>query len=108
MNNSYAAASQRSRPTARQQQRYAQAVRTAEEEALGAGLVRFGMIVTVSCADETELPRLDQAIASMAAQGRLRIREALGNQAVYFQAALPLGVVLPEHTIIPDQVRGLM
>lgn len=108
VNNSYAAASQRNRPTARQQQRYAQAVRTAEEEALGAGLVRFGMIVTVSCAEESELPRLDQAIPSMAAQGRLRIREALGNQAVYFQAALPLGVVLPEHTIIPDQVRGLM
>lgn len=108
INNAQFAGSQRQRSTARQQQRLRFATRAAEEEAQGAGLVRFGMIVTVSCADASELPRLDKAIPSMSNQARLRVREALGNQAVYFQAALPLGVILAEHSIIPSNVREML
>lgn len=105
INNARFEGSTRQRTTARQQQRLQFAMKAAAEEAQGAGLVRFGMIVTVSCADSSHLPRLDKMIPSMSNQARLRVREALGNQAVYFQAGLPLGVVLPEHSLIPDSLR---
>jgi len=108
INNAQFAGSQRQRTTARQKQRLRFATKAAEEEAQGAGLVRFGMIVTVSCADASELPRLDKAIPSMSNQARLRVREALGNQAVYFQAGLPLGVILPAHSVIHDNVRDFL
>ncbi|WP_159796678.1 SCO6880 family protein [Puerhibacterium puerhi] len=105
INNAQFSASQKHRPTARQQLRKAYATKAAEEEAKGAGLVRFGVLVTVTCARSDEFPRLDKVIPSLGNQARLRLRPALGNQAVAFQAALPLGVVLPEHSIIPTQVR---
>ena len=108
INNARFAGSQKARASAHQQQRLRFAMKAAEEEAQGAGLVRFGMIVTVSCADASELPRLDKMIPSLSNQARLRVREALGNQAVYFQAALPLGVILPEHSLIPNNVKELL
>lgn len=108
VNDATFAGSQRQRSTARQAQKLAFAKKAAEEEARGAGLVRFGMIVTVSCADPSEFPRLEKTIPSLSNQARLRVREALGNQAVYFQAGLPLGVILPEHSVIPDAARELI
>ncbi len=56
VNDATFAGSQRQRTTARQAQKLAFAKKAAEEEARGAGLVRFGMIVTVSCADASEFP----------------------------------------------------
>ena len=105
INNATFAGSQKQRVSARQQQRLAYAKKAAQEEAQGAGLVRFGVVVTVTCSASDEFPRLDKIIPSLSNQARLKIRPALGNQAVAFQAGLPLGVVLPEHTLIPDQVR---
>lgn len=105
VNNAVFVSSQRTRPTARQAQRRAFAEKAAAEEAQGAGLVRFGMIITVSVADAEQLPGLTKTIPSLSNQARLRIREALGNQAVYFQAGLPLGVVLAEQSMIPPSLR---
>ncbi|PPF91326.1 hypothetical protein C5C03_00440 [Clavibacter michiganensis] len=108
VNDATFAGSQGRRTTARQAQKLSFAKKTAEEEARGAGLVRFGMIVTVSCAGPSEFPRLEKAIPSLSNQARLRVREALGNQAVYFQAGLPLGVILPEHSLIPNAAREMV
>ncbi|MCB7138250.1 SCO6880 family protein [Cellulosimicrobium marinum] len=105
INNATFGASSKQRATARQQQRLAYAKKAAQEEAAGAGLVRFGLIVTVTCARSDDLPRLEKMIPSLGNQARLRLRPALGNQAVAFQAGLPLGLVLPEHSIIPSQLR---
>ncbi|QUC01997.1 MULTISPECIES: SCO6880 family protein [Cellulosimicrobium] len=105
INNATFTASQKQRVSARQRTRLRYANKAAEEEAQGAGLVRFGAIVTVTCASSDEFPRLDKIVPSLGNQARLRLRPALGNQAVAFQAALPLGVILPEHSIIPAQLR---
>ncbi len=105
INNATFASSQKQRVSARQRARLAYATKAAEEEAQGAGLVRFGLIVTVTCASSTEFPRLDKMVPSLGNQARLRLRPALGNQAVAFQTALPLGLVLPEHSILPTQLR---
>lgn len=102
------AASQKQRPSARAVQRHAAAVKSAQEEAEGSGLVRFGIVVTVSVADPSRFKQLDKQIPAHFNQARLRVRPALGNQAVTFQAGMPLGLVLPDQMIIPDQVRDWM
>jgi hypothetical protein len=105
LNNARFAGSQGEHISARQQRQFEFAQKAAQEEAGGAGLVRFGTIVTVTVANSAEFPRLNHMIPSLANQARLKLRPALGNQAVAFQAGLPLGVVLPAHTLLPDTVK---
>jgi hypothetical protein len=96
------------RQTARGQQDMAAAKQAAVEEAAGAGLVRFGMIVTVTTTDPERLAKATRAVTSLVGSARLKLRVALGNQAVAFAAGLPLGVVLPEHTLLPTAVRDFL
>ena len=83
----------------------AAAQKTAQEEALGSGLTRFGLIITISMKDETELRKFDRTVHGMVSHAKLRVREALANQAVTFQAGLPLGMVVPDHMMIPDELK---
>ncbi|WP_298461178.1 SCO6880 family protein [uncultured Cellulomonas sp.] len=96
------------RQTARAEQNEKAARQAAREEAAGAGLIRFGMIVTVSCTDAQQLPKAVRAATALFGSARLKMRPALGNQAVAFAAGLPLGVVLPEHTILPTALRDAL
>jgi hypothetical protein len=105
INNAQFNSSTKQRATARQKNRIRFANKAAEEEAAGAGLTRFGMIITTTCRTSDEFPRLEKVIPSLTNQARLKIREALGNEDVAFLAGLPLGVVLPEHMTLPDQIR---
>lgn len=100
--------SQRHRPTARQQIRRAAAQKSAHEEAQGAGVTRFGMVITVSCADSSKFKQLEKQIPGLVTSARLKVRQALGNQAVTFQSGLPLGLVVPDHMLLPDEVRDWM
>lgn len=108
VNDAQFAGSQKQRPTARAQMRQAAATKSAQEEAAGAGVTRFGMIITVSCADTSRFKQLEKRIPGLVTAARLKIREALGNQAVTFQAGLPLGLVVPDHMMLPDQLRDWM
>lgn len=105
INNAQFNQSTKQRATARQRNRIRFATKAAEEEASGAGLTRFGMIITTTCHSNDEFPRLEKVIPSLTNQARLKIREALGNEEVAFLAGLPLGVVLPAHMTLPDQIR---
>lgn len=108
INDAQFAGSQKRRVTARAKMRRAAAQKSADEEAAGAGVTRFGMIVTVSCADTSRFKQLEKRIPGLLTPARLKIREALGNQAVTFQAGLPLGLVVPDHMMLPDQLRDWM
>lgn len=86
---------------------------TAEEEAAGAGLTLFGMVVTatslngsgdLSRATVEDLKGARQMIASQSAKARLKLRVALNSSDSAFVAGLPLGIVLPEHTRVPASV----
>lgn len=94
-----------SRYDARAAQRQAAAAKTAAEEAQGAGLARFGLIVTVSVKDKEHLRLWDRQVPAQLTPAKLRVRTALANQAVTFQAGLPLGVVLSDHMLIPESIR---
>ncbi|MGQ4535185.1 SCO6880 family protein [Dermabacteraceae bacterium P13115] len=77
---------------------------TALEEASGAGMTRFGMVVTATVLSEDDLPMARRVIASQSAQARLQIRSAIGSQDTAFLAGLPLGLVLPYHTTVSAEL----
>lgn len=85
-------------------QRQKFAVKSAEEEAQGAGLTRFGLIITCSVTDPDSFRRLDKEVPNWLSRARLRVRPTISNHAVTFQAGLPLGVVLPDHMMLPEEV----
>jgi hypothetical protein len=78
------------------------------EEARGAGLTRFTMLVTATVRSAEELPLAAAAIDTLAPPARVRLRRMYGSQASAFAAALPLGIVLPDHLKVPAVVRESM
>ncbi|TDD56395.1 hypothetical protein E1286_01810 [Nonomuraea terrae] len=86
----------------------AAADQSAREEAKGAGVVRFAMLVTATVARPEDLPAAVAAIDTLAPSARVRLRRMYGAQAACFAAALPLGLVLPDHLRIPTFVREAM
>ena len=73
------------------------AVRAAEqaaaEEAAGAGLTEFTLLVTVTASTAGELRTADAEVANLAASARLRLRVARGQQAGAFAVTLPAGLL---------------
>ncbi len=98
-------ASSTSKPAARDSLAVRAAAATASEEASGAGLVQFGLLVTATVADLDKAPDARAAIDNLAATARLRVRPVYGSQDSAFAAALPLGLVLPKHIKVPAELR---
>lgn len=95
----------RSKPGAHDSVAVRAAAATASEEASGAGLVEFGMLVTATVSDLSREADARAAIDNLAATARLRLRPVYGSQDSAFAAALPLGLVLPKHIKVPSELR---
>jgi hypothetical protein len=80
----------------------------AQEEAQGAGLTRFGMVVTVTTGVGDELGPIATAVQHIASASRIVLRPTYGQQANYFAASLPLGVILAAHVRTPTEIREVM
>lgn len=93
------------RPSARAMREARAAEDTATEEARGAALVDFGMLVTATVTDPDRVADARSAIDNLAATARVTIRPAYGGQDSAFAAALPLGLVLQSHMRVPEEVR---
>lgn len=93
------------RPSARALTEVSAAEATAREEATGAGLVNFGMLVTATVHDDQRVPDARAAIDALAATARVQLRPVYGSQDSAFAAALPLGLVLPAHLKVPTEIR---
>ncbi|MFC5750712.1 SCO6880 family protein [Actinomadura rugatobispora] len=78
---------------------------SALEEARGAGVTRFTMLVTATVRSAEDLPLAAAAVDTLAPPARVRLRRMYGSQASAFAAALPLGIVLPDHLQVPGVVR---
>lgn len=91
-------------PTMRVHAEHDQAVATAREEARGAGLVNFGMLVTATVLDESRMPAAAAAVENLAASARLFLRPMSGSQDSGFAASLPLGLILPEYVQVPSAI----
>jgi hypothetical protein len=84
------------------------ATKAAEEEALGAGLVRFGAIVTATVPAEggkEAVSRCCSVVEHLSAASRIKLRRAWRMQSAAFTAGLPLGLVLPAHVALPGDWR---
>ena len=101
-------ATARTRPQAHDATMLRAAEKAAQEEAQGAGLVRFGIIVTATVTDEAALPRAASTISMLTAPTKLRLRLARYTQAASFAAGLPLGLVLPAHLALPEWARDTL
>jgi hypothetical protein len=93
------------RPSARALVDARSAAQTAQEEAQGAGLVNFGMVVTATVTNATRLPDAVAAIEQTSGTARVLLRRAYGSQDTAFAASLPLGLVLPKHILLPSEIR---
>lgn len=83
----------------------AAADQSAREEAKGAGVVRFSMLVTATVRSAEDLKAASAAIDTLAPPARVQLRRMYGSQASAFAAALPLGIVLPTHLQVPALIR---
>jgi hypothetical protein len=85
------------RPTSRMLVEQKSAEATAREEAQGAGLVNFGMLITATVDTPDRLDTAKRVVEQLAPTARIRVRPLYGVQAAAFQAGLPLGIILPAH-----------
>ena len=94
------------RPTARAVVEQQAARATAQEEARGAALVNFGLLLTATVVGgEDQLKVATAAVENLAPAARVSLRPVWGSQDSAFAAALPLGLFLPAHLKIPEQIR---
>lgn len=77
-----------------------------EEQARGAGLTRFGVLLTVTDHLDGDLPGIEASVKAMAAASRLSVRRCYGSQDAAFAASLGIGLILPEHASISKRVSA--
>lgn len=78
--------------TARDAADRAQAIQAAREEAIGAGLVRVSLYVTVTVEDPSNLATAVAEVEARAGQSKIKLRRMAGSQLSGFAATLPAGV----------------
>lgn len=78
---------------------------TASEEAAGAGLINFGMIVTATVLDDAMLPIARATVDTLGARARLLLRPSFGAMDAAFVAGLPLGVALGDYLSISSEFK---
>ena len=83
----------------------ASARQCAAEQAAGAGLTRFSMLVTATVDHPSKLAQAAEVIDQLGPACQLRFRRCYFSQAAAFTAALGVGVVLAKHVAVPDVVR---
>jgi len=86
----------------------ASARQSACEQAAGAGLTRFSMLVTATVDDPAKLAQAAEVIDQLGPACQLRLRRCYFGQAAAFTAALGVGVVLPKHVAVPEVVRDYL
>ncbi len=81
------------------------ATATAAEEASGAGLVDFAIVVTATALRVEDGPQVRAAIDNLAPTARLKLRPTYGSQDVGFIAGLPLGIIPSKHVKLPTELK---
>jgi hypothetical protein len=77
----------------------------ATEEASGAGMTRFSLLVTATVLDPADLAAAADVVEEAAGASRLSLRRCYAAQSASFAAALGVGIVLNKHIAVPDVVR---
>jgi len=83
----------------------AMARKTAQEEAGGAGLVRFSILITATVVEPGKLAEAAETVTALARASRLRIRRCYGAQAAAFTGALGVGIIPSAHIAVPEVAK---
>ncbi|MFJ5261803.1 SCO6880 family protein [Streptomyces sp. NPDC088387] len=81
------------------------AEQTAAEEASGAGLVEFSLMMTVTVDTMAELADASVAVRNLTAAARVLMRPADRMQAAAFSCTLPAGILPWEQTLVPHELQ---
>ncbi|MFI7142483.1 SCO6880 family protein [Streptomyces massasporeus] len=81
------------------------AEQTAAEEAAGAGLVEFSLMLTVTVDSAAQVADADVTVRNLQAAARLSLRPADRMQAAAFACTLPVGLLPWEHTLVPQELQ---
>lgn len=81
------------------------AEQTAAEEASGAGLVEFSLMLTVTVDSNAELADATTAVRNLTAASRVLMRPADRMQAAAFTCTLPAGILPWEQTLVPHEIQ---
>lgn len=81
------------------------AEQTAVEEATGAGLVEFSLMVTVTVDSDADLDDANTSVRNLLAGARLLMRPADRMQAAAFSCTLPTGILPWEYTLVPRELK---
>lgn len=76
-----------------------------EEEADGAGVVSFSVLVTVTVTDDADFDRACTTVERAARGARFRLSPVRGAQAAAFAGALGIGLSLPDLSVLPHVAR---
>lgn len=98
-------ASSTRKPLARDRVSVRAAASTAAEEAAGAGLVDFAVLITATVLDADKEADAAAAVDNLSATARLKIRRVYGSQDSAFAMALPLGLIPTKHITVPSGIR---
>lgn len=93
------------KPTERDRQSLDKAHQAAAEEARGAGLIDFGLVVTVTDQWDSDTSGAEATVETMAASSKIRLRKCWGHQDAAFLVGLPLGVVPNRYSWMPAAMR---
>ncbi|WP_328679407.1 hypothetical protein OG226_19150 [Streptomyces sp. NBC_01261] len=81
------------------------AEQTAAEEAAGAGLVEFSLMLTVTVDSLAELADASVTVRNLTAASRVLMRPADRMQAAAFSCTLPAGILPWEQTLVPHELQ---
>ncbi|MDH6452434.1 MULTISPECIES: SCO6880 family protein [unclassified Streptomyces] len=81
------------------------AEQTANEEASGAGLVEFSLMLTVTVDSMAELADASVTVRNLTAASRVLMRPADRMQAAAFSCTLPAGILPWEQTLVPHELQ---
>nr|WP_233500212.1 SCO6880 family protein [Gordonia sihwensis] len=77
-----------------------------QEQARGAGVTRFGVLITLTAEASAEMPTLAAELEGLASASRLTVQRCWGGQDATFAGALGLGVLLPEYASVNRRVTA--
>ena len=76
------------------------------EQAMGAGVTDYGLMVTVTAGALRELDDASDLAKEMGTAAQLKLRPAWNQQPAAFLAALGVGVLLPDHATVSKTLKG--
>jgi hypothetical protein len=81
------------------------AEQTASEEASGAGMIEFSLLVTLTVDSAADIPDANASMRNLMGATRFSMRPADRMQAAAFSCTLPVGILPWEETMVPRDLR---